>query len=152
MSTKPAPPRPADHGSGNSGKGLDALGRFILQSWGSKGRIGLWAAHGGLVSAPKAPFEPFLLEHLDALWHRDEVSAVITLEPPYDPFVTLLVTTDHRHLGPETKYKPSHWAWKVVPLEAAVPGLKAAQAAGLAEAEQAYLQELQAGVLQAHWA
>ncbi len=152
MSVKPAPPKPADHGSSNSGKGLDALDRFIIQSWGPRGRFGLWTEHTGILSAPKASMEAFLNAHLEAFWNRDEMSAVITLEPPYDPFVTLQISNDHKHLGPETKYKPSHWAWKVVPPTEVVHILEAALATELPEVERAYLHDLKTGPLKEAWA
>lgn len=147
MSVKPAPPKPADHGSSSSGKGLDALDRYIIQTWGPRGRFGLWTEHTGLVSPPKSTAETFLNAHLEALWQRDELSVVITVEPPYDPFATLRLVNDHRHLGPESKYKPSHWAWKVVPPTEAAPILAAAGAQELPEAERAYLQQLFEGPL-----
>ncbi|HJV22473.1 MAG TPA: hypothetical protein VJ570_07245 [Holophagaceae bacterium] len=151
MSVKPAPPKPADHGAHAGGKGLDALDRFIIQSWGPRGRFGVWTEHAGHLSEPKASVESFLNAHLESLWHRDEVSAVVTLEPPYDPFVTLKVFNDHRHLGPESKYKPSHWSWKVVPSGEAVPTLRAALAAELPEVERAYLEALREGSLREEW-
>jgi hypothetical protein len=151
MSVKPAPPKPADHGTSNSGKGIDALDRFIIQSWGPRGRFGLWTAHTGLLSEPKAAAESFLNAHLEDLWNRDELSAVITLEPPYDPFVTLRIVNDHKHLGPESKYKPSHWSWKVVPPAEAVQILAAALATPLPDAERAYLEGLKAGALKEAW-
>ncbi|MBI3131409.1 MAG: hypothetical protein HYZ13_08630 [Acidobacteria bacterium] len=151
MSVKPAPPKPADHGSSNSGKGIDALDRFIIQSWGPRGRFGLWTEHTGLLSAPKASAEAFLNAHLEDLWNRDESSAVITLEPPYDPFVTLRLVNDHRHLGPESKYKPSHWAWKVVPPAEVVQVLEAALATALPDEARAYLQGLKAATLKEAW-
>ncbi|HJV89492.1 MAG TPA: hypothetical protein VJ623_04230 [Holophagaceae bacterium] len=151
MSVKPAAPKPADHGSDNRGKGLDALDRFIIQSWGPRGRFGLWTEHTGLLSEPKASVESFLNAHLEALWHRDEVSAVVTLEPPYDPFVTLKVFNDHRHLGPDSKYKPSHWSWKVVPPSEVVPVLRAALATELPPAERTYLETLRDGTLREDW-
>ncbi len=147
MSVKPAPPKPADHGSSNSGKGLDALDRFIIQNWGPRGRFGLWTGHTGILSAPKASLEAFLNEHLERLWSRDEVSAVITLEPPYDPVVTLQITNDHRHLGPDSKYKPSHWHWKVVAPGDVAPCLDSVLATELPAAERAYLQALREGPL-----
>ena len=152
MSVKPATPKPADHGADNRGKGLDALDRFIIQNWGPRGRFGLWTEHAGLLSEPKASVESFLNAHLEALWHRDEVSAVVTLEPPYDPFVTLRLVNDHKHLGPDSKYKPSHWAWKVVPPAEVAQILEAALATALPEPERAYLQELKVGALKEAWA
>ena len=151
MSVKPAAPKPADHGADNRGKGLDALDRFIIQSWGPRGRFGLWTEHTGLLSDPKASVASFLDVHLEALWQRDELSAVITFEPPYDPFVTLRVSNDHKHLSPDSKYKPSHWAWKVVPPGEAAPVLAAALGAALGEPERAYLLALRDGALKAHW-
>lgn len=152
MSVKPAPPKPADAGTELSGKGLDTLDRFIIQSWGPRGRCGLWTGRSGLLSEPKAPAEAFLKAHLEALWHRDELSAILTFEPPYDPFVTLRISNDHKHLSPDSKYKPSHWAWRVVPPAEAVAVLEATLAAALPEAERAYLLGLKQGLLQEAWA
>lgn len=150
MTVKPAHPK-ADEGPITRGKGLDTLDRFIIQNWGPPTRFGLWGSQVGALSAPKASLEHFLNEALKEGWMRDGSGAVITVDPPQDPFVTIRVEYESKCWTPETKYNPKHWLWKVVPVASALGNLDAALKMPLPEAEASYLQGLKEGRLKEAW-
>jgi hypothetical protein len=150
MSVKPAHSH-KETGPSDRGKGLDALDRFIIQNWPPSSRFGLWCEHQGHLSVPKTSLEHFLNAHLEDIWNQGEAGAVITIDPPNDPFVVIRVDFDHKHLSQETKYKPSHWSWKVVPVEQVVGILGAAAQLDLPAQEKAYLEGLRDGKLSAAW-
>ncbi len=137
---------PADRG-----KGLDALDRFVIQNWPPSSRFGLWCEHSGHLSVPRTSLESFLNAHLERIWNQGEGGAVITIDPPDDPFVAIRVDFDHRHLGPETKYKPSHWSWKVVPVAQVMGLLGTLSQLEMPDVEKSYLQGLQEGRLAEAW-
>jgi hypothetical protein len=150
MPVKPAHAKTED-GPLSRGKGLDSLEGFIIQNWAPSARFGLWSRHQGALAAPRASLAHFLDEHLRAGWAFDGGGAVITIDPPGDPFVTLLVEPETRAWTPESRYNPKHWVWKVVPMERAIAHLQAASMAALPEAERGYLLALREGRLQAAW-
>jgi len=143
MTVKPEP------GPITRGKGLDALDRFIIQNWAPPARFAIWSGKGGALAAPRAPLERFFNEALKDCWARDGSGGVITIDPPADPFVVILVEHENRHWTPEAHYNPKHWVWKVVPLERARPDLDAALA--LPGAEGDYLRGLKEGRLASAW-
>lgn len=151
MPVKPGHAKP-DDGPSSRGKGLDSLQGYIIQNWAPSARFGLWSRHLGALAAPRAPLAPFLDAHLRAGWTFDGGGAVLTIDPPGDPFVTLRVEPETHGWTPESKYNPKHWVWKVVPLERAIEQLEAAFRATLPEAERDYLLALRDGRLKAAWA
>lgn len=141
-------PHPAkEEGPITHGKGLDTLDRFIIQNWAPPTRFGLWRDQFGALKLPKVSMEHFLNDALKAGWMRDGGGAVITIDPPRDPFVTIRVESENKHWAPETKYHPKHWLWKIVPVESALGNLEAAQSMPLPEAEASYLMGLREGKL-----
>ena len=150
MSVKPAHPKVED-GPITRGKGLDSLESFIIQNWAPPTRFGVWSKHVGALSTPKASLAHFLDESLHAAWALDGGGAVITIDPPRDPFVTIRVESENKNWNPESKYQPKHWLWKVVPLASAIGDLEAALTLPLPEAEGGYLKGLREGPLQGAW-
>lgn len=140
-----------DAGPVTRGKGLDTLDRFIIQNWAPPTRFALWHGPTGTLVPPRVSLEHFLNEALKAGWQRDGGGAVITIDPPRDPFVVLEVTYETKHWTPDAKYHPKHWLWKVVPLEGALDALGVALGADLPEAEAGYLQALREGKLKEAW-
>ena len=127
------------------GKGLDSLEGFIIHNWAPPTRFGLWSSQLGALAAPKASLTHFLDEALQAAWKVDGSGAVITIDPPQDPFVTIRVESERKGWTPEAKYNPKHWLWKVVPLDKARPMLVEAAKVALPEPEAGYLQGLLQG-------
>ena len=144
MATKHAHPM-VDHGPVTSGKGLDSLEGFIIHNWAPPTRFGVWGRQTAALSAPKVALARFLDDALHAAWQADGSGAVITIDPPGEPFVTLRVESEHKVWTPDSKYNPKHWLWKVVPLAkvrgqleetlGAVPALEAGYLKGLLEGQ-----------------
>ena len=151
MAVKPAHPAKQEEGPITHGKGLDTLDRFIIQNWAPPTRFGIWRDQVGALSAPKTSLEHFLNETLKKAWELDGHGAVITIDPPRDPFVTIRVEYENKHWTPESKYNPKHWIWKVVPVGSAMGSLEAATQTALPEAPAAYLLDLRAGKLKDAW-
>ena len=143
---KPVHPK-EDSGPITRGKGLDTLDRFIIQNWASPTRFGIWRTQLGQLAAPKTSLEHFLNDALKEGWMRDGGGAIITIDPPHDPFVTVRVENENKNWTPELKYNPKHWVWKVVPVESARVTLEAAMQTPLPETEQSYLRSLLDGKL-----
>jgi len=150
MTVKPAHPN-MEIAPITRGKGLDTLDRFIIQNWASPTRFGIWREHLGALSAPKASLEHFFNDALKEGWMRDGCGAVITIDPPQEPFVTIRVENENKSWTPETKYNPKHWLWKVVPLKSALGCLEAALKMPLPNAEASYLRDLREGRLRNDW-
>lgn len=150
MSVKPAHPK-KDEGPVTHGKGLDTLDRFIIQNWAPPTRFGIWREGFGALAVPKVSLEHFLNDSLKDGWMRDGCGAVITIDPPRDPFVTIRVDNENKHWSPESKYNPKHWLWKIVPLEGSMANLQAAMTRPLAESEANYLRGLREGKLKEAW-
>ena len=150
MPMKPAGPK-LDDGPVTRGKGLDSLEGFIIHNWAAPTRFGIWGSHAGALAAPKAALEPFFNRALMGGWLRDGTGAVITIDPPRDPFVTLRVDYENRNWTPESKYNPKHWVWKVVPPASVLASLEAALDLALPEGEAAYLRTLREGRLREAW-
>lgn len=150
MSVKHAHPA-KEEGPITRGKGLDTLDRFIIQNWGPPTRFGLWRDQFGALKLPKVSMEHFLNDPLKEGWLRDGGGAVITIDPPRDPFVTIRVESENKQWTPESKYNPKHWIWKIVPVENALPQLEAASRLPLPEDESAYLKSLREGKLKDAW-
>jgi hypothetical protein len=150
MSVKPAHPK-ADDGPITRGKGLDSLEGFIIQNWAPPTRFGIWSKHLGALAAPKVSLAHFLDESLHAAWMVDGFGAVITIDPPQDPFVTIRVESENKCWTPETKYNPKHWLWKMVPMQSAIEAMEAALKMQLPEAEVSYLRSLREGKLKDAW-
>lgn len=150
MSAKPIHAK-KDDGPVTRGKGLDTLDRFIIQNWAPPTRFGIWREHFGALCVPKISLEHFLNDTLKAGWMQDGCGAVITIDPPRDPFVTIQVENENKHWSPEAKYNPKHWLWKVVPAESTLGPLEAALNTPLPEAETAYLRGLREGKLKEVW-
>ena len=150
MTQKSAHPKTED-GPITRGKGLDTLDRFIIQNWAAPTRFGLWNKYTGTLAAPKASLEHFFNDALKDGWLRDGCGAVITIDPPRDPFVTIRVEHESKSWSVDAKYNPKHWVWKVVPTESALAALEAALQLALPEAESSYLLSLQQDKLNAFW-
>jgi len=150
MTVKPAPSK-VENGPITRGKGLDTLDRFIIQNWAPPTRFGIWRQGVGALSAPKVSLEHFLNDSLKEGWMRDGCGAVITIDSPNDPFVTLLVENENKSWSPESKYNPKHWVWKVVPLSSALGSLEAVLKAPLPAPEESYLRGLREGKLRSPW-
>lgn len=150
MPLKPAHPKVED-GPITRGKGLDTLDRFIIQNWASPTRFGLWGKHTGALALPKVHLEHFLNDALKEAWLRDGSGAVISIDPPRDPFVLIKVEHESKHWSPEAKYNPKHWIWKVVATESALGILAEALDRELPEAEGTYLLGLREGKLKDAW-
>jgi len=150
MSVKPAHPK-VDDGPITHGKGLDSLEAFIIQNWAPPTRFGIWSRHVAALSAPKGSLAHFLNDSLLAGWTIDGCGAVMTIDPPQDPFVTIRVESENKNWTPESKYNPKHWIWKVVPAQSAIGILEAALTLPLAGAAAEYLQNLREGKLKDAW-
>jgi hypothetical protein len=150
MSVKPAHPK-VDEGPITRGKGLDTLDRFIIQNWAPPTRFGVWRDQVGVLSPPKVSLERFFNETLKTGWMRDGAGAVITIDPPLDPFVTIRVESENKHWTPEAKYTPNRWLWKVVPVASALFSLEAALKMPLPDPEGSYLRDLREGTLKEAW-
>jgi len=150
MPVKPAHPH-VETGPVTQGKGLDSLESFIIHNWAAPTRFGIWREGAGALHAPKGSLERFLNEALTAAWQHGGAGAVITIDPPRDPFVVIRVTPESKLWTPESKYNPKHWVWKLVPLASALGVLAAALAQPLPEAEAAYLRSLREGRLREPW-
>jgi hypothetical protein len=150
MSVKPARPK-VDDGPISHGKGLDSLEAFIIQNWAPPTRFGIWNKHVAALAAPKVSLPHFLNDSLHAGWIIDGCGAVITIDPPQDPFVTIRVESENKNWTPESKYNPKHWIWKVVPLQSSIGSLQASLTIPMAEAEVVYLQSLREGRLRDTW-
>jgi len=150
MSVKPAHPK-VDDGPITHGKGLDSLVGFIIQNWAPSTRFGLWSKQVGVLSTPKASLAHFLNDSLQAGWVLDGCGAVITIDPPQDPFVTIRVESENKGWTPDSKYNAKHWLWKVVPLPGAVGALEVALKMPLGETEASYLRDLRDGKLKITW-
>lgn len=133
------------------GKGLDSLEGFIIQNWAPPVRFGVWSKHVGALSAPRMSLVRFLDEALHFAWMIDGCGAVITIDPPQDPFVAILVESENKSWTPESKYNPKHWLWKVVPVESVIGNLAEALTSSLPDAEASYLRELQKNKLKDAW-
>jgi hypothetical protein len=150
MPVKPAHPK-ADDGPITHGKGLDSLAGFIIQNWAPSTRFGIWGKHVGTLSAPKVSLAHFLDDSLQAGWTIDGGGAVITIDPPQDPFVTIRVESENKNWTPESKYNPKHWLWKVVPLQSAIGHLESGMTLSLPEVVASYLRSLREGRLKDAW-
>lgn len=150
MPVKSAHPK-VDDGPITHGKGLDTLERFIIQNWAPPTRFGIWRNQVGVLCAPKASLESFLNDNLKAGWLIDGCGAVITIDPPQDPLVAILVACENKIWTTESKYNPKHWVWKVVGAGSALGNLQAAMKLPLPDAEARYLKSLQDGKLQDAW-
>ena len=150
MSMKPARSKP-DDGPVTHGKGLDSLEGFIIHNWAAPSRFGIWGHHSGALLGPKGALEPFFNGSLMSGWLRDGTGAVLTIDPPRDPFVTIRVEYENHTWTPESKYNPKHWVWKVVPLASVLANLEAALDLPLPEVEGAYLRALREGRLRDAW-
>jgi hypothetical protein len=150
MTVKPAHSK-MEAGPITHGKGLDTLDRFIIQNWAPPARFGIWREHLGALSAPKVSLEHFFNDALKGGWLRDGRGAVITIDPPGEPFVTIRVEHENKQWSPESHYNPKHWLWKVVPVASALGVLAAALQTSLADAETSYLQGLREGRLKDLW-
>ena len=150
MPVKPAHPK-MDDGPITHGKGLDSLVGFIIQNWAPPTHFGIWSKHLGALPTPKVSLAHFLNDSLQAGWIINGCGALITIDPPQDPFVTVLVESENKCWTPETKYNPKRWLWKVVPLQSGIGNLEAAMKMPLAEAESDYLRDLRDGKLKAPW-
>lgn len=150
MTVKPAHP-PVQNGPITHGKGLDTLDRFIIQNWAPPTRFGIWRAQLGALHAHKVPLEHFFNDALKEGWTRDGCGAVITIDPPDEPLVTIRVEHENKGWTPESKYNPKHWLWKVVPVRKALGDLEAALKMALPDAEERYLRSLRAGKLREAW-
>jgi hypothetical protein len=150
MSVKPAHPK-VDAGPVTHGKGLDTLERFIIQNWAPPTRFGIWRGQVAALCPPKGSLEHFLDDQLKAGWLLDGCGAVISIDPPRDPFVVIRVESENKLWTPESKYNPKHWVWKVVSVEAALGNLEAARRTALPEPEASYLMSLHEGRLKAAW-
>ena len=143
------PPKPAhasmDAGPVTHGKGLDSLEGFIIHNWAPPTRFGIWSRQIGILAAPRTSLAHFLMDALHAAWKVDGSGAVITIDPPQDPFVAILVESESKGWTPETKYNPKHWLWKVIPLDQAMRTLEEAAEQALPEQEAIYLQGLLRG-------
>jgi hypothetical protein len=150
MPVKPGHPK-VDDGPITHGKGLDSLVGFIIQNWAPPTRFGIWSKNVGALAAPKVSLAHFLDESLHAAWMIDGSGAVITINPPQDPFVTIRVESENKNWTPESKYNPKHWIWKVVPLQSGIGNLVAALKMPLPEAEGTHLRGLRDGKLKDAW-
>ena len=150
MTVKPAHP-PVESGPITKGKGLDSLDRFIIQNWAPPARFGIWREQLGALCPPKVSLEHFFNDALKAGWMRDGGGAVITIDPPQEPFVTIRVENENHLWTPESKYIPKHWLWKVVPVASALGNLEAALRTALPAAEEDYLRSLREGKLRESW-
>ncbi len=150
MTLKPAH-RNMEEGPITRGKGLDTLDRFIIQNWAPPTRFGLWRDQFGALAGPKASLEHFFNDALKVGWMRDGGGAVITIDPPQDPFVTIRVESESKVWTPESTYNPKRWLWKVVPLVTALVNLEAARRMPLPEGEESYLRGLREGRLKEAW-
>ena len=150
MTVKPAHPS-ANAGPITHGKGLDTLDRFIIQNWAPSARFGIWHDQLGALLPPKGNLEHFLNDTLKEGWLRDGGGAVITIDPPGEPLVTIRVELETKGWTPESKYNPKHWVWKVVPVGSALGHLEAALKLPLPEAEESYLRGLREGQLRDAW-
>ena len=150
MSVKPAHSK-VENGPITRGKGLDTLDRFIIQNWAAPTRFGIWRSHFGALSAPKVSLEHFFNDSLKEGWMHDGCGAIITVDPPNDPFVTILVENENKSWTPESKYNPKHWLWKVIPVPKAIGNLATALMTPLPPTEEAYLRGLSEGKLKEAW-
>ena len=150
MSVKPAHPK-VENGPVTRGKGLDTLDRFIIQNWAPPTRFGIWRSHQGALSIPKMSLEQFFNNALKEGWMRDGGGAVITIDPPDDPFVTIRVEYENKSWSPEAHYNPKHWIWKVVPVASALGNLEEALGMPLPAVEESYLLGLREGKLKDLW-
>ena len=150
MPLKPAHPR-VEEGPVTHGKGLDTLDRFIIQNWAPPARFGVWREQVGALAPAKGSLERFFNDALKTGWLRDGAGAVITIDPPSDPFVTIRVESENKHWTPEAKYNPNRWLWKVVPLAGALASLEAALKMPLPDPEGSYLKGLKEGRLKEAW-
>jgi len=141
MSAKPVHSH-AETGPITSGKGLDSLEGFIIHNWAPPTRFGVWSHSIGTLAAPRTSLAHFLTQALHAAWKVDGSGAVITIDPPQDPFVTIRVESENKVWTPDSKYNPKHWLWKVVPLSKARPKLEEAAQVTLPETEAGYLRDL----------
>ena len=146
MSVKPAH-APVEEGPITRGKGLDSLVGFLIHNWAPPTRYGIWSKHSCALAAPKAPLLHFLDEALHAAWLAEGCGAVLTIDPPSDPFVTVRVDSENKHWTPEAKYNAKHWLWKVVPVASAQGTLAEALQEAPPSAEAEYLRGLQEGRL-----
>jgi hypothetical protein len=150
MTVKPAHPKQPE-GPITHGKGLDTLDRFIIQNWAPPARFGVWRQGFGALCPPKVSLDHFINDSLKDGWMRDGRGAVITIDPPQDPFVTIRVENENHLWTPDSKYNPKHWLWKVVPVEKALGELEAARQRSLPEAEAHYLGGLREEKLKSAW-
>jgi hypothetical protein len=126
-----------DAGPITQGKGLDTLDRFIIQNWPPSARFGLWTKQTGALAPRKGSLEHFFNDALKDGWLHGGSGAVITIDPPGEPFVAIRV--ENRNWTPEATYNPKHWVWKVVPVASVRANLEETLALSLPEAEAAYL-------------
>lgn len=140
-----------ENGPITRGKGLDTLDRFIIQNWAPPTRFGIWRMGLGALSAPKVSLEHFFNDALKEGWMRDGCGAVITIDPPEDPFVAILVENENKSWSPASSYNPKHWLWKVVPVAKAMGNLEAASKTALPTTEGSYLLGLREGRLKEAW-
>jgi hypothetical protein len=145
MPVKPAHTH-VDTGPVTHGKGLDSLEGFIIHNWAPPTRFGIWSKQVAALAAPKVSLPHFLDESLHAAWKIDGSGAVLTIDPPSDPFVTIRVESEHKGWTPESKYNPKHWLWKVVPVEKVLRDLTEAAKLPVPEQEARYLQGLLEGL------